>query len=212
MLLRQDVGMVTLVGPGGTGKSDFNVTNENAPVVAEICHRLDGLPLAIELAAARIKLLSSRELLSRLEHRFDILRGGARDLPERQQTLRRAIDWSYELLGDSAKKLFRRLSLFVGGRTLGAAEAVCNLDGDIGSDVMDETDALVDNSLLMQVQDEDGQTRFGMLETLREYAHERLIESNEIDRLRRQHALYYLEFARKVEPLIRSRERIRSTR
>jgi len=193
-------------------KPEFKVTNENALAVAEICHRLDGLPLAIELAAVRIKLLSPRQLLSRLEHRFDILRGGTRDLPERQQTLRSAIDWSYELLDESAKKLFRRLSIFVGGWTLEAAEAICNLDGDIGPDVMDEMESLVNNSLLTQTQAEDGQTRFGMLETLREYAHERLIESNEINRLRRQHSLYYLEFARKVEPMIRSRERIRFTR
>jgi len=193
-------------------KPDFNMTNENASAIAEICHRLDGLPLAIELAAARIKLLTPRELLARLEHRFDILRGGSRDLPERQQTLRGAIDWSYELLNDSAQKLFRRLSIFVGGWTMEAAEAVCNLDGDIGPDVMDEMESLVDNSLLTQAQDADGQTRFGMLETIREYAHERLIESGEIDQVRRQHALYYLEFARKVEPLIRSRERIQWTR
>ena len=193
-------------------RPDFTVTNENAPAIAEICHRLDGLPLAIELAAARIKMMTPRELLSKLERRFDVLRGGGRDLPERQQTLRSAIDWSYELLGDSTKKLFRRLSVFVGGWTLDASEAVCNLDGDLGFDVMDEMETLVDNNLLLQTQDADGQTRFGMLETIREYAHERLIQSNEIDQIRRQHALYYLEFTRKVEPLVRSRERVKYTR
>jgi len=100
---------------------DFAVTNENAPAVAEICYRLDGLPLAIELAAARIKILPPRALLARLGHRFDVLRGGTRDLPERQQTLRRAIDWSYDLLDSHAQKLFRRLSIFAGGWTLEAA-------------------------------------------------------------------------------------------
>jgi predicted ATPase len=193
-------------------KPDFAVTNENAPAVAEICHRLDGLPLAIELAAARIKMMTPHELLSKLERRFDVLRGGVRDLPERQQTLRGAIDWSYDLLGDSTKRLFRRLSVFVGGWTLDAAEVVCNLDNDLGFDIMDEMETLVDNSLLLQSPDSDGQTRFTMLETIREYAHERLMASNEIDQIRHQHALYFLDFARKVEPLVRSRERVKYTR
>ena len=193
-------------------RPDFAVTNENAPAIAEICHRLDGLPLAIELAAARIKMMTPHELLSKLERRFDILRGGVRELPERQQTLRGAIDWSYELLNDSTKKLFRRLSVFVGGWTMDAAEAVCNLDNELGFDVMDEMETLVDNSLLSQTQDADGQTRFGMLETIWEYANERLHKSNELDQIRHQHALYFLEFAQKVEPLIRSRERVKYTR
>jgi predicted ATPase len=193
-------------------RPDFAVTNENAPAIAEICHRLDGLPLAIELAAARIKMMTPHELLSKLEHRFDILRGGVRELPERQQTLRGAIDWSYELLNDSTKKLFRRLSVFVGGWTLDAAEAVCNLDNEPSFDIMVEMETLVDNSLLSQTQDADGQTRFGMLETIWEYANERLHKSNELDQIRRRHALYFLDFVRKVEPLIRSRERVKFTR
>ena len=193
-------------------KPDFAATDENAPAIAEICHRLDGLPLAIELAAARIKMMTPGELLSRLERRFDILRGGVRELPERQQTLRGAIDWSYELLGESTKKLFQRLSVFVGGWTLDAAEVVCNVDNDLGFDIMDEMETLFDNSLVSQMQVGDGQTRFTMLETIREYAHERLLQSNEIDQIRHQHALYFLEFARKVEPLVRSRERVKYTR
>ncbi|HJS17940.1 MAG TPA: DUF4062 domain-containing protein [Anaerolineales bacterium] len=193
-------------------KPDFTVTDENAPAIAEICHRLDGLPLAIELAAARIKMMTPHELLARLERRFDILRGGLRDLPVRQQALRSAIDWSYELLDDSAKKLFRRLSIFVGGWTLEAVEAVCNLNGDLGADIMDNMEALVDNNLLKQSQGTDGETRFGMLETIREYSQERLLESNELDQTRRQHAQYFLEFARRVEPLVRSRERVKFTR
>jgi predicted ATPase len=193
-------------------KPEFTVTDENAPAIAEICHRLDGLPLAIELAAARIKMMTPHELLSRLERRFDILRGGVRELPERQQTLRGAIDWSYELLNDSTKILFRRLSVFVGGWTLDAAEAVCNVGNELSCDVMDEMETLVDNSLLLQSQDADGQTRFGMLETIREYANERLHRSNELDQIRHQHALYFLDFARKIEPLVRSRERVKYTR
>jgi predicted ATPase len=193
-------------------KTDFTVTNENAPAVAEICRQLDGLPLAIELAAARVKMLSPGELLSRLGHRFDILRGGVRDLPQRQQTLRGAIDWSYDLLDESTKKLFRRLSVFVGGWTFEGAEAVCNLNGDLGPDLMDEMEALLDNNLLRQTHDEDEETRFGMLETIREYALERLTESGELEQIRRQHAQYYLEFVRRVEPLVRSRERIKYTR
>jgi predicted ATPase/tetratricopeptide (TPR) repeat protein len=192
-------------------KPDFAITNENAPAVAEICHRLDGLPLAIELAAARIKMMTPRELLSRLENSFDVLRGGVRELPERQQTLRDAIGWSYDLLSDSTKKLFRRLSVFVGGWTMDAAEQVCNVDNDLGFEIMDAMETLVDNSLLIQSQDVDGQTRFGMLETIREYANERLHNSNELDRIRHQHAVYFLEFVRQVEPLIRSRERVRAT-
>jgi predicted ATPase len=126
-------------------KPDFAITNETAPAVAEICYQLDGLPLAIELAAARIKLFSPQALLARLKSRLDVLTSGARDLPARQQTLRSAIDWSYNLLSDQAKVLFRRLSVFSGGLTLDAAEAVCNSEGDLGGDVLDEIEVLVDD-------------------------------------------------------------------
>jgi predicted ATPase len=181
-------------------KPDFAVTNENAPAVAEICYRLDGLPLAIELAAARIKILPPQALLVRLAHRFDVLRGGMRDLPERQQTLRRALDWSYDLLDDHAKKLFRRLSVFAGGWTLDAAEAVCNVEGDLNADVLDEMESLVDNSLLTRSVGKDGEMRFGMLETIREYAMERLLESGEVDHLRQRQAHFYLALVEQAEP------------
>ena len=181
-------------------KPDFAVTNENAPAVAEICPRLDGLPLAIELAAARIKILPPQALLARLAHRFDVLRGGARDLPERQQTLRRAIDWSYDLLDEHAQKLFRRLSVFAGGWTLDAAEAVCTVAGDLNADALDEMESLVDNSLLTQSVGGDDEIRFGMLETIREYALDRLHGSGEVDRVRQHHAQFYLALVEQAEP------------
>ena len=179
---------------------DFAVTNENAPAVAEICHRLDGLPLAIELAAARIKLLPPQALLARLGHRFDILRGGTRDLPERQQTLRRAIDWSYDLLDSHARKLFRRLSVFAGGWTLEAAEAICQAEGDLKADALVEMEALLDNSLLTRSASEDDEIRCGMLETIHEYALERLHESGEVDSTQRRHAQFYLALVERAEP------------
>lgn len=188
-------------------RPDFTVTNENAPAVAEICYRLDGLPLAIELAAARIKLIHPGELLKRLGRRFDILRGGTRDLPERQQTLRAAIDWSYELLPESARALFRRLAVFAGSWSLEAAEAVCNLDGDLGASVFEEIESLVDSSLVSPVEGLEDRQRFGMLESIREYALERLEESGEAGRVRCLHAEEFLRFVREVEPRIRTSER-----
>ena len=129
-----------------------------------------------------------------------MLRGGTRDLPERQQTLRRAIDWSYDLLDSPARKLFRRLSVFAGGWTLGAAEAVCNGEGDLNTDVLAETESLLDSSLLTRSVGENGEMRFGMLETLREYAAERLIESGEVDHVRRRQAQFYLALVEQAEP------------
>jgi predicted ATPase/class 3 adenylate cyclase len=179
---------------------DFAVTNENALAVAEICTRLDGLPLAIELAAARIKLFPPAALLKRLEHRLPLLTGGPRDLPARQQTLRNTIDWSYGLLIAGEQRLFRRLGAFVGGWTLEAAEAVCNTEGDLTLEVLDGLAALADRSLLRQEASEGGEPRFTMLELLREYAVERLAESREEAAVRRAHAEYYLALAEAAEP------------
>jgi predicted ATPase len=131
-------------------KADFSVTNDNAPAVAEICYRLDGLPLAIELAASRIKVLSPQKMLERLGNRLKLLTGGARDLPERQRTLRSTIEWSYGLLEEGEKVLFARLSVFAGGRTLEAIEAICDAEGDLAVDVLDGLASLVDKSLLKQ--------------------------------------------------------------
>jgi predicted ATPase/tRNA A-37 threonylcarbamoyl transferase component Bud32 len=176
-------------------KHEFALTQGSAPVVAAICARLDGLPLAIELAAARIKLLSPSAMLARLEGRLNLLTGGARDLPSRQQTLRGTIDWSYGLLNAVEQTLFRRLSVFSGGCTLEAVEAVCDTRGDLGLDVLDGMASMVDKSLAQQVDQADTETRFRMLSTLREYALERLAESDDESATRRAHAAYYLVLA-----------------
>jgi predicted ATPase len=188
-------------------KPDFQVTNENAPAVAEICHRLDGLPLAIELAAARIAILPPAAMLARLQSRLKLLTGGARDLPARQQTLRGALMWSYDLLDAEEQKLFRRISVFVDGCTLEGVEAVCNAEGDpslrsgqvLEIDILDGVSSLINKSLLRQVEDALGEPRFTMLETIREYALERLEESGEAPALRRRHANFYLEIVERME-------------
>jgi predicted ATPase/class 3 adenylate cyclase len=187
-------------------KLDFQVTNENAPAVAEICHRLDGLPLAIELAAARIKLFAPELLLKRLEQRLSILIGGPRDAPTRQQTIRSTIDWSYQLLDEGEQALFARLGVFVGGCTLEAIEAVCNVDGDLPTNVVEGVSALTDKSLLRQTEGVNGEPRFVMLETIREYALERLAESSDAPTIRLRHAEYYLALAEGAEPQLLGRE------
>ncbi|MGA2372748.1 MAG: protein kinase domain-containing protein [Candidatus Korobacteraceae bacterium] len=176
-------------------KHDFALTNENASAVAAVCARLDGLPLAIELAAARIKLLSPSAMLARLESCLNLLTGGARDLPARQRTLRGTVDWSYGLLNPAEQTLFRRLSVFIGGCTLEAVEAVCDTAGDLGLDVLDGMASMVDKSLVQQVEAAAGETRFVMLTTIREYALERLAASNDVAATRRPHAAYYLVLA-----------------
>ncbi|HEU5103705.1 MAG TPA: helix-turn-helix domain-containing protein [Roseiflexaceae bacterium] len=178
----------------------FALTDTNTAAVAEICHRLDGLPLAIELAAARVKLLPPPALLARLSDRFALLTGGARDLPARQRTLRTTIAWSYDLLSPAEQQLFRRLAVFVGGWTLEAAAAVCDLDGDLGIDILDGMQALVDRSLVRQEEGLADQPRFRRLETIREYALELLAASGEEPSLRRRHAEYYLAMAEAASP------------
>jgi predicted ATPase len=176
-------------------KPDFSLTRENAGAVAEICARLDGLPLAIELAAARVKLLSPAAMRTRLESRLQLLTGGARDLPERQQTLRAAMDWSYGLLNEAEQRLFRRLSVFVGGCTLEAAEAVCDTGRDLGLDVLEGMASMVDKSLVQQADQAGGEHRFVMLETIREYGLEHLAGSSEEAMTKRAHAAYCLVLA-----------------
>jgi predicted ATPase len=177
--------------------SQFTITTENAPAVVELCWRLDGLPLAIELAAARVRLLPPEAVLARLGNRLGLLTSGARDLPDRQRTLRATLDWSYGLLDVAERLLFARLAVFVGGWTLEAAEAIC----DVGSEaeVLQIMSALVDKSLMHQQGSIQHEPRFAMLETVREYALERLEESGELERLRRRHASYFLKLAKEEE-------------
>ena len=183
-------------------KADFELTPENAPAVVEICTRLDGLPLAIELATARIRLLPPHALLRRLDQRLKLLVGGGRDRTERLQTLRGAIDWSYSLLDRAEQLLFARLGVFAGGFTIEAAEQVCNAEGDLDIDVLDGLQSLVDKSLLQHAEDATGEPRFRMLETIREYALERLDASGEAEALRRHHATYYLAVAQAAAPML----------
>jgi predicted ATPase/transcriptional regulator with XRE-family HTH domain len=177
----------------------FALTNANLLAVGEICRRLDGLPLAIELAAARAALFTPQELLARLDDRFALLISRARDLPERHMTLRHAIDWSYDLLSPVERLLFRRLGVFVGGCTIEAAQAVCNGDGAVGNDVVDGVATLAASSMLQRHEGYDGRSRFGMLETVREYALGQLAASGEVEAMRRRHAAYYLALAEATE-------------
>jgi predicted ATPase len=170
--------------------------------VVEICTRLDGLPLAIELAAARIKLLPPQVLLDRLGNRLKILTGGARNLPERQRTLRNAIEWSYGLLDEGEKMLFGRLGVFSSGATLEAMEAVCDAEGDLPTDVFEGTSSLLDKSLLRQEEGAGGEPRFLMLETIHEFAAEKLEGSWEAESVRRAHAEYFLALAEEAEPML----------
>ena len=183
----------------------FTVTDETAPYVAEICHRLDGLPLAIELAAARVRVLPLPAMLARLEHRLALLTSGARNLPARQQTLRGAMAWSYDLLPAEEQRLFRRLAVFAGGCPLDGIEAVCDLDGDLGVDPLEAVSSL-DKSLLREEVGDGMAARFLMLETVREYAQAQLEESGEAETIRQRHASYFLSVAETADPLLRGRE------
>jgi predicted ATPase/class 3 adenylate cyclase len=176
-------------------RPDFRVTNENAPAVAGIAARLHGMPLAIELAAARVKLLSPDAILERLEHQLGVLSAGSRDLPERQQTLRGAIAWSHELLAPGERRLLARASIFVGGCELDSAEAVCGPAAELdGLDVLDGLMSLADQSLV-RAEEVDGETRFRMLDTIREFAAERLSESGERETIEARHTTTYLALA-----------------
>ena len=180
---------------------DFELTEENAAAITAICERLDGLPLAIELAAARVRHTGPRQLLAQLERRLPVLTGGARDLPARQQTLRSTLDWSYGLLTSGEQLLFARLAVFVGGATLGAIEAVSAADGNGVGDVREAVASLVEKHLLRRVPGVDDNPRFSMLETLREYAWEHLVEARADAPLEARHAAYYLGLAEALERL-----------
>ncbi len=184
-------------------KEDFDLTEENAPTIAEICRRLDGLPLAIELAAARTKVVPPAELLARLGTRLPLLTGGAHDLPARQQTMRATIAWSYDLLTPDEQILFRRLAIFAGGCTLEAAEAVTNAWGDLGIDPFEGIASLVDKSLLRPAEGPDSKSRFLMLETVREFGLEQLAATGEGIRTRQRHANYYDALIEAATPIPR---------
>src|SRR5574341_1092978 len=179
-------------------RPDFEISEDNAPAVAEICVRLDGLPLAIELAAARSRMLAPQAMLEKLSSRLKALTGGARDLPARQQTLRGAIDWSYDLLDEQEQRLFARLGVFAGGWTLDAAEAVCA--EDLPLDVLDGLESLLNKSRIRYGVSRADDPRFMMLETIREYAADKLDESGEAPTIRKRHLAHMLAFIERAAP------------
>ena len=178
-------------------RPEFAITNDNAPAVAEICARLDGLPLAIELAAARLRLLSPQALLARLDERLKLLTGGARGAPERQKTLRATIDWSYRLLSESEQRLFASLGVFVGGCRIEQIESVVDPDGTLGIDLIDGLQGLVEKSLLRRRDDSDREPRFWILETIREFALDALDDN--APGARRAHAMAYLALSERCK-------------
>lgn len=196
-LARYDA-VTLLAAKARANAQDFAVTEENAAAVAGICHRLDGVPLAIELAAARVPLFSPQALLQRLTPSLPLLTTGARDAPDRQQTLRRTIDWSYNLLTPAEQSLFAQLSVFAGGCTVDAAEAICVLDPDAGIDVVEGLASLREKSLLQTGTGRSGELRFSMLETIREYAQEALADRPHADQLHRRHAEFFTRLAEHV--------------
>jgi predicted ATPase/class 3 adenylate cyclase len=189
-------------------KPDFMVTAENAASVAEICYRLDGLPLAIELAAARVKLLSPQAMLPRLRKGLDLLASTSPDRTDRQRTLRGAIAWSYDLLDNGLKRLFARSGVFVAGAMLEQLEAVCGPADEIGGDVLERVSQLLDNSLIRQL-DADAEPRFRMLVTIREFALEKLVASDELAAIRRRHRNAYLALAERAAPEIQGNDQRR---
>ncbi len=189
-------------------RSDFTLTADNSRTVAEICARLDGLPLALELAAARIRVLSAQALLERMQARLKILTTGPRDMPSRQQTLRNAIAWSYDLLDGSEKTLFSRLGVFVGGCSLDAAENVCSFGQNESIKLVDILQSLTDKSLIKRAEGER-ETRFIMLETIREFALESLAENGEEQTVRQRHANYYHSLVEKASCELRGPNQIK---
>jgi predicted ATPase/class 3 adenylate cyclase len=178
-------------------KTGFTLTAENAPAIAETCRRLDGLPLAIELAAARVRLLPPQKMLDQLDDRLTFLRSSARDLPARQQTMRAAIDWSFDLLTPPEKLLFQRLAVFIGGATFEAIESVCAVDREL--DLLSSLESLLEKSLIQQTED-NGEARYDMLETIRAYADQALIVSGDADLIQRRHLAYFQTVAHLAEP------------
>ncbi|RPJ24174.1 MAG: hypothetical protein EHM33_18710, partial [Chloroflexi bacterium] len=189
-----------------TAKPGFALTRDNASALAQICFRLDGIPLAIELAASRVKVLSPEQIAARLDDRFRLLTGGSRTALPRQQTLRAMIDWSYSLLSEQEKTLFRRLAVFVGGWTLEAAEAVCGEEKE-GVDVLDLLTRLVDKSLVF-TEESAGEIRYHRLETIRQYSREKFFEADEVETIRDQHLDFFVRFAELVDEKLKSADQV----
>jgi predicted ATPase/DNA-binding SARP family transcriptional activator len=210
-LLRQFESTRLFVERAGAVKPDFDLTLQNAPAVTEICQRLDGIPLAIELAAARVKALSVEQIAARLDDRFNLLTQGSRTALPRHQTLRSTIDWSYDLLTEPERALFRRLSVFAGGFTLETAEAVASdvvgQDAILSYNVLDLLSHLVDKSIVV-VEHQEDITRYRLLETIRQYAWEKLSESGELEQQRSRHLAFFLHWAAEAEPKLRSAEQL----
>ncbi len=190
------------------GQPGFAVTNRNALAVAQICHRLDGIPLAIEMAAARVKGLSVEQIASRLDDRFRLLTAGHRTALPRHQTLRATMDWSYDLLPERERVMLRRLSVFAGGFTLEAAEGVCRGEGIDAPEVLELLLALVNKSLVL-AEERDGEVRYRLMETIRRYGHDRFSESGEMDVVRRRHRDWYLDLAEQADRALHGPEQVR---
>jgi predicted ATPase/class 3 adenylate cyclase len=190
------------------GRPDFAVTPDNAAAIAKICRRLEGLPLAIELAGARMRLLAPEEIVGRLNAQLAFLAGGSADLPTRQQTLRAAIAWSYDLLEEAERSMLRRLGVFRGGWSLSMADAVCNPSGELGIDTLDLMASLLDKSLIRRDERSDAESRFRMLEVIRQFAVEQLEHAVEADQMRQRHAEALLELAEASEPELTGRSQV----
>src|SRR5271157_791987 len=196
------------VARAASAESEFTMTIENGGRIAEICRRLDGMPLAIELAAARVRSLSVAQIAERLDDRFHLLTGGSRTGPLRQQTLTATLDWSYSLLSDQEQKVLQRLSVFASGATVEAAEAVCAGEGVESGGVLDVLSNLVNKSMVTPSRPEGGETRYHQLETIRQYARERLEESGEGDESKNRHLNYFVHWAEKAEPYLSGGEQV----
>jgi predicted ATPase/DNA-binding winged helix-turn-helix (wHTH) protein len=205
--LAQEAAMALFSQRASAIRPEFALSDANSPVVREICERLDCLPLAIELAAARTKVLSPESILEKLQRPLQLLTSGPVDVPARQQTLRGAIAWSYSLLTSAEQRLFRRLCVFAGGCTLEAAEAVCDVGLDLGVDVVDGLSSLVDKSLLQRIDRGVAEPRFTMLQTIREFATEQLSPNEEEVNTRRAHAAYFMVIAEEGNPELNQEER-----
>ncbi|MCI0354796.1 MAG: AfsR/SARP family transcriptional regulator, partial [Acidobacteria bacterium] len=193
----------------GAALPTFALTDENAPAVAQVCQRLDGMPLAIELAAARVKVLTVPQIAARLDDCFKLLAAGSRTIVSRHQTLRAAIDWSYELLSEQERVLFQRLAVFEGGFTLEATEGVCAGRGIEPDDILELLSHLVDKSLVVVGTQQQGrEARYRLLETIRQYARDKLLGSAEAEIIRQQHAAYYLTLAEQAELKLQGLEQL----